>query len=260
MSVIAIDVYADIVCPWCFIGSRRLDAALSSLGRTADVEIRHSPFVLHPDAPATGIELRAMLENKYGVDPGGIFRRVEAAARESGIPLDFSKQRYTYSTVAAHTLLRHAAAKRTQHGLADSLFVAYFLSAENIADPDVLAVVAGKHGFTAGEVKQLVHDTRELAVTRQNVQDAVRKGIRGVPVFVLNHKRVLAGAQPTAVIRAAIANAMESVAGPAAKHHHTPEEERQIREAALDETIASTFPASDPPSSIPNPDDHGDGR
>ena len=262
MSALAIDVYADIVCPWCFIGLRRLDAALSSIGRAADVEIRHHPFILHPDAPVQGIDLRAMLETKYGVDPGRIFQRVESAARDTGIPLDFFKQRHSYSTLAAHTLLRHAGPKGTQHALADSLFIAYFVNGENIADPEVLAAAAGKHGFTAGEVNRLVRDERELALTRQNVQDAVRKGIRAVPVFVLNNRRVMAGAQPTAALRAAIANEMANSADPVAnaEHHHTPEEERRIRDAALDETIASTFPASDPPSSIPNPDDHGDGR
>src|SRR5687767_11897023 len=121
MSLLTIDVYADIVCPWCFIGLRRLDAALSSMGRAADVEMRHRPFILHPDAPVQGIDLRAMLETKYGVDPGRIFQRVEFAACEAGIPLDLSKQRYTYSTLAAHTLLRHAGARGTQHGLADAL-------------------------------------------------------------------------------------------------------------------------------------------
>lgn len=165
-------------------------------------------------------------------------------------------------TTAAHTLLRHAGPRGTQHSLADSLFSAYFIDARNISDVDVLADVSQKYGFTAGEVNRLVHDRREVELTRQDVHDAARKGIRAVPVFVLNNRRVVTGAQPAAAIHAEIAHEIERDVdqGDRGEHKHTPDEERQIRDAALDETIASTFPASDPPSSIPDPDDHNAGH
>ena len=257
VDVVHIDLYADIVCPWCFIGSRRLDTALMSHGQAPEAAIRHRPFMLHPDAPPGGLDLRTMLGRKYGVAPERIFARVESAAREAGISLDLSKQQYTYSTAAAHTLLRHAAARSTQHALVDALFAAYFLDGSNIADAGVLTAVAEKHGFTAREVNGLVHDTHELALTRRDVQEAVGMGIRAVPVFVVNDQR-LTGAQPAAVLHAAIANAIERSLGKSDRsaHNHTTDEERVIRDAALDETIASTFPASDPPSTIPNQDDN----
>jgi len=135
---VRIDVYADLVCPWCFIGFLRLNAALDSTGRGGEVAIRHRPFVLHPDAPPEGLDLSTMLERKYGVESHRLFERVEAAAIDTGIRLDLSRQRRTYSTIAAHTLLRHAGERGTQHALTDSLFAAYFLRAQNIGAPDVL--------------------------------------------------------------------------------------------------------------------------
>jgi predicted DsbA family dithiol-disulfide isomerase len=130
-----IDVYADVVCPWCFIGSRRLESVLGSLPGTPTAAVRHHPYILHPDAPPEGIDLQAMLRSRYGTDPSRVFERVEAAARESGIPLDLSKQRKVYSTVAAHTLLRHAQAKGTQRALLDALFAAYFFRRETLPIP-----------------------------------------------------------------------------------------------------------------------------
>ena len=209
MSVLLIDVYADIVCPWCFIGFRRLNAAVQSTGRAGDVAIRHRPFMIHSDAPPEGIELWTMLERKYRTDPQRLFERVEAAALESGIPLDLSKQRRTYSTIAAHTLLRHADQRGTQHALTDSFFTAYFLHAQNIGEPDVLATIATRHGFSAEEVIRLVRDPNESALTRQEMNDAVQRGIRSVPVFLFNNRHILAGAQPEAVLRSAIVHAID---------------------------------------------------
>ena len=185
--------------------------------KSRDVAIHHRPFMIHPDAPPEGIDLWTMLERKYRTDPQRLFERVEAAALETGIPLDLSKQRRTYSTIAAHTLLRHAGQRETQHALTDSLFTAYFLHAKNIGDPDVLTTIATRHGFSADEVIRLVRDPNESALTRQEMKDAVRRGIRSVPVFLLNNRHILAGAnnrhilagaQPETVLRSAIVRAI----------------------------------------------------
>ena len=158
MQALTIDLYSDVVCPWCFIGTRRLAAVLDELAEEVQAEIRHHPYLLNPGAPAGGLDLHAQLAERYGTDPTPMFARVEAVAREVGIPLDLSRQRYTYDTTAAHTLLRHAATKGSQAELADELFVAYFLDARDISDPSVLADVGARHGFTRDEVRQLVGD------------------------------------------------------------------------------------------------------
>ena len=204
--MIEIDVYSDIVCPWCFIGTRRLEQVVDALAGEP-VTIRHRPFVLNPEAPREGIDLHRMLAERYRTDPAQMFARVESVAREAGIPLDLSRQRMTYSTVSAHTLLRHALEKGTQRGLLDALFRAYFLDARNISDPAVLAEAAHDHGFTAEEVERLAADEMEAARTRREVEDAARSGVRGVPLFIFNRKLVLSGAQPPEVLRDAIAKA-----------------------------------------------------
>jgi predicted DsbA family dithiol-disulfide isomerase len=204
-----IDIYSDIVCPWCFIGTRRPESVLESLDDHRKIVVRHHPFLLHPDAPAEGLDLRQTLVSRYATDPEPMLRRVEAAAQESGIPLDLSKLRRTYSTIAAHTLLRHAEGRGTQRGLHEALFAAYFLEARNIADPGVLGDVASRHGFAAGEAERLASDEEEIARTLVDVEATTARGIRGVPVFILNGRRVLAGARPVDVFRDAIAKSAE---------------------------------------------------
>lgn len=203
---LSIDIVSDVVCPWCFIGSRRLFQALERTGH-ADAEVTFHPFLLDPSTPTEGVDLRARLQAKYGVDPEAMFPRVEAAARESGIPLDFAKVRKSVSTVAAHTLLRHAADRGTQRALADALFSAYFLDGLDIGDTTVLASIAGKHGFTADEALALTRDPAELARTRGEATSASKQGITGVPFTIMAGKIAVSGAQPVEVFERAIAKA-----------------------------------------------------
>ena len=202
-----IDVYSDVVCPWCFIGSRRLQAVLDAYGPATAVDVSYRPYMLHPDAPPGGIDLKEMLAAKYGMDPERMFDRVVAAAREEDIALDFSGQRRTYSTLAAHTLLRHARARGTQRALSDALFAAYFLRAKDVSDVAVLESIARDHGFAGGEAARLASDSTELEETAREADDARRAGIRGVPFFVFNGAYAISGAQPRTVFRQAIERA-----------------------------------------------------
>ncbi|WP_187344861.1 DsbA family oxidoreductase [Cystobacter ferrugineus] len=202
-----IDVYSDIVCPWCFIGTERLARALESLGMASTARVTHQTFMLRSDTPRTGSNLHEELRAKYGVDPRAMFERVESAARESGIPLELSKQPLTYPTQWGHTLLRHAGAKGTQNALARALFHAYFLEGRDIADPVELRRLAVAHGFTDEEATRLLEDPRELELTQRESDEAHQRGIRGVPFFVFNDRFAVSGAQPESVLREAIQRA-----------------------------------------------------
>jgi predicted DsbA family dithiol-disulfide isomerase len=210
MKSLQIDIYFDIGCPWCFIGARRLDAVIAELADEVEVTVRYQPYLLHPYVPSEGIDLQEMLREKYGTDPRAIFDRVEAAARDEGIPLDLDKQPRAYNTTAAHTLLRHAYDKGTQAALSDALFSAYFLEARDVTDTEVLVELATEHGFTAEEVERLVRDEEELDLTRFEAQRAGAQGIRGVPFFVLDNRFALSGAQPVEAFHEAIARALEA--------------------------------------------------
>ncbi|PCC66516.1 Predicted dithiol-disulfide isomerase, DsbA family [Nannocystis exedens] len=200
-----IDIVSDIACPWCFIGIERLERALAETKAEATVTLH--PYLLDPDGPDSGTDIRARLRQKFGGDPTPAFANVERAARETGIPLDFEKVRMGYPTLRAHTLLRHAQTRGTQRALSRALFAAYFLEAKNIADPAVLAEIAAPHGFTAEEVAKLTSDTEELARTRQEADHAARSGVRGVPLFIFDGRSAISGAQPEAVFREAIRKA-----------------------------------------------------
>src|SRR4051794_23431524 len=100
-----IDFVSDVICPWCFIGLQRLEQALAQEPASEAPTIAFHPFQLDPTTPPGGADLRERLAAKYGIEPGTMFGRVEAAARESGIPLDFEKIRRTPNTLKAHALI-----------------------------------------------------------------------------------------------------------------------------------------------------------
>ncbi len=198
---IEIDVFSDFVCPWCLIGTHRLERVLDDLGMVAT--IRYRPFMLDPHTPAEGKNIPDELRRKYGRDPAPMQKRVEAEAREAGIRLDLSKQSLFLPTVRAHTLMRHTSVEQ-QHAFAKDLFEAYFLEAENIADPVVLADLAIPHGHTTADVARLCEDERELEATRREAEMPERMGIHGAPFFIINGALAISGAQSEDVFRRAL--------------------------------------------------------
>jgi predicted DsbA family dithiol-disulfide isomerase len=205
---VEIDVVSDPVCPWCYLGSVRLDRVLESV--TEPVKVTYRPFLLDSTTPEGGLDIADMLRKKYGVDPRAAWDRVEGAARESGLTLDLTRQKRQYPTLRAHTLLRHAEPRGTQRALARALFEANFDQALNISDTTVLGSLGERHGFSADEVAALVTDERELAATRAEIDGALASGIRGVPFFVFDGKVAVSGAQRESVLAEALRRAQET--------------------------------------------------
>lgn len=203
-----ITVISDVICPWCFIGSRRLAQVLDGMRDEVAPRIDYRPFLLDATVPPEGADLRDRLRKKYGIDPEGMFRQIEQVARDTGIPLDFSTVHRTPNTIPAHTLLRHAAARGTQLGLSDALFTSYFLEGQEVSDAEVLAALGVRHGFTAAEARALVTSEAEADATRVEALSAARSGVTGVPFFLFGGKVAFSGAQPAHVFRGAIAQAM----------------------------------------------------
>lgn len=207
MRKLAIDVVSDVVCPWCLIGTRRLDQALASFPEV-QFEMTMHPFLLDPTTPREGEDLRERLTRKYGIPAERMFARVEEAARESGIPLDFAKVRRSVNTIAAHTLMRHAREKGTQLALSRALFDAYFLEGKDVGDRDVLAATACEHGFTVEEVLALLDDERERATTQEQARAMTAQGISGVPFFIFDRKLAFSGAQSVDTMKQVIERAL----------------------------------------------------
>jgi predicted DsbA family dithiol-disulfide isomerase len=205
---VTIDLFSDIVCPWCFIGSARLEQTLAALANEVEAEVCYHPFFLDPNVPPEGVSVPDMLRKKYGVEPKQAWARVETAARASGIPLDLSLQPRMYKTGAAHTLLRHAHAKGTQRALATAFFHGYFMDAKNIGDVSVLAEIAEQHDFTREEALELASSASELELTAEEALSAAEGGIRGVPFFIFDGKLAISGAQQVQVLEGAIRQAV----------------------------------------------------
>lgn len=213
MQQLSIDIVSDVVCPWCFIGSRRLELALAEL---PDVEARITfrPFLLDPGTPAEGVDLRDRIRQKYG-DPEPLFRRVETAAKDSGVVIDFTKVRRGVPTLRAHTLLRRAALREDGDGegwaqadLARSLFHAYFAEGRDVSAFDVLIDLGVAHGFDRAEVIAMLESPTELEATRDEAATALARGISGVPFTVIGGRYALSGAQPPELFKRTIERAL----------------------------------------------------
>lgn len=208
-QTVEVEVYTDLVCPWCFIGMERLDQVLAARSEGPRVVVRHRAFLLDPDTPPEGIDVEEKLRARYGKDPSELFARVEAVAKQSGIELDLSKQPRQHSTVAAHALLRNAESKGTQRALERAMFRAHFHESRNLSDPAVLSALGQQHGFTAEEVSRIASDPEEHAAVRAEARAANARGVRGVPYFIFEGGRTLSGAQSTEALRRAIEEAAE---------------------------------------------------
>ncbi len=210
-SSLAIDLVSDVVCPWCFIGTHRLDRVIADLQKERPdlaIALHHHPFELMPGTPREGTNVPNMLRRKYGQAPEKMWARVEAAATESGLVLDLSKQPMTYPTIPAHTLARLGRESGVEHAIHRALFETYFVEAEDIADPDRLAAIGAKQGLDVDRVRSFVTDDDELEATRVEARIWQRHGVTGVPFFVVGEKLAFSGAQPEAVIRQVIDKAL----------------------------------------------------
>jgi predicted DsbA family dithiol-disulfide isomerase len=196
-AVVRIDIWSDIVCPWCYLGARRLDAALAELGWGDETEIVWRAYQLDPSASAEPGDLRQAIERKYG--PGAfdaMTDRLEALGPEAGIDYRFDRA-VRVNTFDAHRLMAWARTLGTeaQDRLGDRLFRAYFTDGENVADHDTLrrrAIDADLDGTDAGEVLAAGSFADEV---RSDLRAAAERGITAVPTFVIADRLAVPGAQ-----------------------------------------------------------------
>ena len=210
-KLLKIDVFTDVVCPWCLVGSVRLDKALADLPLDVDVVVENHPFYLDSSVPPEGVDVGEMLRQRYGRDPREMWARVEGEAQKAGVDLDLSKQPRMFNTAKAHTITRLSKAHGNQHELANAIAEAYFLEHRQINDDNVLADIAVEHGWDRGDALDAMNDAHELSTTERLATDAAAQGIKGVPFFVLGEKYALSGAQPEEVFRQALAQTISEI-------------------------------------------------
>jgi predicted DsbA family dithiol-disulfide isomerase len=206
-----IDIYSDIVCPWCYVGKRRLERALTSIG--GDVHVTWRPFQLNPTMPLDGMNRKAYLEAKFGSLEafGRMEEQLFAAGAEERIPFAFEKIQRTPNTFATHRLVWYAAQEGKQDEVVENLFGAYFLEGRNLGDVKTLTHVAVEAGLDRIETETFL--ASEKGVVEVKAEEAVgrRLGIRGVPYFVFNGSISISGAQPPDIIVSAIQQAKDTV-------------------------------------------------
>jgi predicted DsbA family dithiol-disulfide isomerase len=209
---LSIDVVSDVVCPWCWIGKRRLEEALAQRSEADGAPvINWHPFELNPDIPPGGLDRRSYLEQKFGGPERAkqIYARVEAAGREVGIPFDFERIVRQPNTRDAHRLIAWAQATNPSAAaaLVERLFRAYFIEGVDIGDLESLARLAGEAGFDALAAASCLQSDGERGAVAAAEEHARQLGVSGVPFFIFNQRLAVSGAQPPEVLLDAIAQA-----------------------------------------------------
>ncbi len=208
-SMLTIDIVSDIVCPWCFIGKRRLARAVE-LVRTSHPEFtcrtRWLPFFLNPDTPPEGEPYLPFLERKFGgrdaVD--ALFARVRAAGQAYGIDYAFEKIPLRANTLRAHRLIHWVQQRGVADELVERLFVAQFQRGEHVGDIALLAEIAAGCGYDAEAVASYLRSNEDEELVRTRERQIRAMGVRMVPTFILPGNRTIVGAEDPAVLAAGI--------------------------------------------------------
>ena len=204
-----IDVYADIACPWCYVGERRLENALSAFP-DLEVEWHWHAFQLQPQMPPRGVEWQSFIVQKFGGarQRDAAFAHVIESGRLEGIAFDFDNMPVAPNTVSAHRLVLMARASGAGQAVAEALFKAYFTDALDITDPAILEQIGAAHGLT--DVSAMLESDLYVADVRDAQLEASRLGVTGVPFIVFDQRYALSGAQPLEVFQRAIRTAMDA--------------------------------------------------
>ena len=215
-----IDIFSDTICPWCFIGKRRLERALAERPQP-NLTVHWRTFQLNPDMPEGGMDRQRYLELKFGgtVNAESVYDRVRAAGASEGIDFAFEEMRRTPNTIASHRLIRHAAGATGeashQDAVVQALFDAYFLRGEDIGDLDVLTAAAVTGGLDTAAARAFREGDAEAEEVRAEDRAARQAGISGVPCFIFNGQHTLAGAHPPEVLHQLFDLAMQEEAADA---------------------------------------------
>ena len=228
--VVSVDIVSDVVCPWCYLGKRRLEAAIRDAG--TPVEIHWRPFQLDPTVPPTGLDRTAYMLGKFGdqakIDAADA--RLTEAGAVLGLTFAFDRITRAPNTLDAHRLIRWAAAMAQSGGagqpalagqpgmpgqqdaVVEALFRAYFTDGRDIGDRKVLVEIAAAEGLDPTLVHRLLASGADEADTREEIASAMRLGVTGVPFFIFAGRYAVPGAQEPRVLAGAIAKARDAEA------------------------------------------------
>jgi len=210
-----IDVISDVVCPWCFIGKRRLEQALKLLAEdgaeTQAVEVVWRPFQLNPQLPREGISRAEYVAAKFGGRAEQIYARVAGAGRTVGIEFAFDRIARQPNTSAAHQLIDLARNEHVQDAMVESLFRGYFLEGKDLTQAPVLIEMAEQAGLDAARARACLEDDAHRQAIVEQDEEARELGVTGVPFFVFGGQLAVSGAQEAHVLARAFKEAAGTV-------------------------------------------------
>jgi predicted DsbA family dithiol-disulfide isomerase len=211
---ITLDIVSDAVCPWCFIGKRRLERALPTLPDDVEFDITWRPYQLNPDMPKGGMDRSAYLAAKFGGEERAAARyeTVRNAGAGEGIAFNFEAMTRMPNTIDAHRLIGLAGRAGLQERVVEALFSAYFLEGRDIGDLAVLTDIGTAAGFDAKTLATYLASEDDVERVRREDAMARQMGIQGVPCFIFQRKYAVSGAQEPAVFGEVVALLKKEVA------------------------------------------------
>ncbi len=215
MKTLTIDVVSDVVCPWCYVGKRRLERALALLAvqhPDVDPEVRWHTFQLNPDMTPEGMARADYVRNKFGDEGSAIYERVAGVGKEVGIPFAFDRIVRQPNTVVAHSLIAVSEPGMAQDAMVEALFKAYFLEGLDLTQASVLLDIAESAGMDRMVAEQHLQNSALHSQTIDSDKAAREMGITGVPFFIFNRQVGLSGAHESETLLQGMVEAMNATA------------------------------------------------
>jgi predicted DsbA family dithiol-disulfide isomerase len=197
--VLRIAVVSDIVCPWCYIGKRRLEKAIETVTNEFEFQIAYYPFELNPSTPASGVDQKKYLSEKFGGEEqyNRLTGNVTRVAKEEGLDFRYDLQNISPNTRNAHRLILFSKDSGKDLDLVEALFKAYFTNGIDLSKNENLAAIAASVGLNEVDAKIFLDGSAGAAEVAMAETELQRMGINGVPFYIINDKYGISGAQPS---------------------------------------------------------------
>jgi predicted DsbA family dithiol-disulfide isomerase len=215
MKTLTIDVVSDVVCPWCYVGKRRLERALALLAvqhPDVDPEVRWHTFQLNPDLSPDGMARADYVSQKFGDEATAIYDRVAGVGKEVGIAFAFDKISRQPNTVVAHSLIAVSEPGMAQDAMVEAFFKAYFLEGKDLTEASVLMDIAESAGMDRTVAEAHLQNSELHSQTIDSDKAAREMGITGVPFFIFNRQVGLSGAHEAETLLQGMEEAMNAAA------------------------------------------------
>lgn len=205
---IKVEIVSDVVCPWCYIGKRRLEKAINTLKDTYEFDISYLPFELNPTIPESGLDQKEFLMKKFGGEAryNQITNHVKQVAAEEGLHFNFDKQGISPNTRLPHLLIQFAKQEGKQAEVKEAFMSAYFEKGVDLSKKENLIEVAASAGLERQKVETIIASSEGLKDIEKMETELQKLGVTGVPFYIIENKYGVSGAQPTDVFIQAFEN------------------------------------------------------